>query len=255
MEKKNNKGIIILMGVIIVILAVLCILFATNTITFNHKEIKNEIENQKNTSTKENEDKDTKEVLNNISVIFSEEKECENGCQKKISTTSGEKILYVSQSEVKLGDKVVYKAVEGPISLLQVCVFNDILIFFETESLISKMYIYDLDGTEVKTISRFIDKDGNQYQIYPSYSQNEIFNISDDGTISFAGTKHIQGGLASSYITNLGETIDLCENGNEYKDDEIVSAIFKMKYLGNYKFDDISYVSTKTTIKDIRNCQ
>ena len=255
MEKKNNKIVIILMGVIILILVVLCILFATNTITFNHKEIKNEIENQKNTSTKENEDKDTKEVLNNISVIFSEEKECENGCQKKISTTSGEKILYVSQSEVKLGDKVVHKAAEGPISLLQVSVYNDVMIFFETESLISKMYIYDLDGTEVKTISRFIDKDGNQYQIYPSYSQNEIFNISDDGTISFAGTKHIQGGLVSSYITNLGETIDLCENGNEYKDDEIVSAIFKMKYLGNYKFDDISYVSTKTTIKDIRNCQ
>ena len=255
MEKKNNGIVIILMGVIIVILAVLCILFATNTITFNHKEIKNEIENQENTSTKENEDKDTKEVLNNVSVIFSEEKECENGCQKKVSTTSGEKILYVSQSEVKLGDKVVYKAAEGPISLLQVSVYNDVMIFFETESLISKMYIYDLDGTEVKTISRFIDKDGNQYQIYPSYSQNEIFNISDDGTISFAGTKHIQGGLSSSYINNLGETIDLCESGNEYKDNDIVSAIFKMKYLGNYKFDDISYVSTKTTIKDIRNCQ
>ena len=243
------------MGVIILILVVLCILFATNTITFNHKEIKNEIENQKNTSTKENEDKDTKEVLNNISVIFSEEKECENGCQKKISTTSGEKILYVSQSEIKLDDKVIYKAAEGPISLLQVSVYNDIVIFFETESLISKMYIYDINGNEIKTITRFSDKDGNQYQIYPSYSQNEIFNISEDGTISFAGTKHTQGGAASSYITNLGETIDLCESGNEYKDDEIVSAIFKMKYLGNYKLDDISYVSTKTTIKDIRNCQ
>lgn len=44
--------ITILMGVIIVILSVLCVLFATNTITFNHKEIKNEIENQENTSTK-----------------------------------------------------------------------------------------------------------------------------------------------------------------------------------------------------------
>ena len=251
MEKRNNNIVIILMGVIIIILAVLCVLFATNTITFNHKEIKNEKENQENTSVKEDKEK----VSNNISVIFSEEKECENGCQKKISTTSGEKILYVSQSEVKLGDKVVYKAAEGPISLLQVSVYNDVMIFFETESLISKMYIYDLDGTEVKTISRFIDKDGNQYQIYPSYSQNAIFNISDDGTISFAGTKHIQGGSSSSYITNLGETIDLCESGNEYKDDEIVSAIFKMKYLSNYKFDNISYVSTKTTIKDIRNCQ
>ena len=255
MEKKSNKGIMILMGVIIVILAVLCVLFATNTITFNHQKIKNEIENQENTSTKENEDKDTKEVLNNISVIFSEEKECENGCQKKVSTTSGEKILYVSQSEVKLDDKVIYKAAEGPISLLQVSVYNDIVIFFETEALISKMYIYDLEGNEIKTITRFIDKDDNQYQIYPSYSPNAIFNISDDGTISFAGTKHIQGGSSSSYITNLGETIDLCESGNEYKDDEIVSAIFKMKYLSNYKFDNISYVSTKTTIKDIRNCQ
>ena len=54
MEKKSNKGIMILMGIIIVILAVLCILFATNTITFNHQKIKNEIENQENTSTKEN---------------------------------------------------------------------------------------------------------------------------------------------------------------------------------------------------------
>ena len=254
MEKKNNGIVIILMGVIIVILAVLCILFATNTITFNHKE-QDTYKNPHPEDTSVKEDKETKEVSNNISIIFSEEKECENGCQKKVSTTSGEKILYVSQSEVKLGDKVVYKAAEGPISLLQVSVYNDVMIFFETESLISKMYIYDINGNEIKTITRFSDKDGNQYQIYPSYSQNEIFNISDDGTISFAGTKHIQGGLVSSYITNLGETIDLCENGNEYKDDEIVSAIFKMKYLGNYKFDDISYVSTKTTIKDIRNCQ
>ena len=254
MEKKNNGIVIILMGVIIVILAVLCILFATNTITFNHKE-QDTYKNPHPEDTSVKEDKETKEVLNNISIIFSEEKECENGCQKKVSTTSGEKTLYVSQSEVKLGDKVVYKVAEGPISLLQVSVYNDVMIFFETESLISKMYIYDINGNEIKTITRFIDKDGNQYQIYPSYSQNEIFNISEDGTISFAGTKHIQGGLASSYITNLGETIDLCESGNEYKDNDIVSAIFKMKYLGNYKFDDISYVSTKTTIKDIRNCQ
>ena len=56
MEKKSNKGIMILIGVIIVILAVLCVLFATNTITFNHQKIKNEIENQENTSTKENTD-------------------------------------------------------------------------------------------------------------------------------------------------------------------------------------------------------
>lgn len=41
MEKKNNKGIIILMGVIIIILAVLCVLFVTDTIKFNSKVINN----------------------------------------------------------------------------------------------------------------------------------------------------------------------------------------------------------------------
>ena len=56
MEKKNNGLVIILMGIIIVILIALCILFATNTITFNHKEIKNEIENQKNTNELNNEE-------------------------------------------------------------------------------------------------------------------------------------------------------------------------------------------------------
>lgn len=60
MGKKNNKGIIILMAVIILILVVLCILFATNTIIFNHKEIKNEVQNQENTSVKE--DNTTKDI-------------------------------------------------------------------------------------------------------------------------------------------------------------------------------------------------
>lgn len=49
----NRKMITILMGVIIVILAVLCVLFATNKITFNSKVDK---DSSQNTSTKENTD-------------------------------------------------------------------------------------------------------------------------------------------------------------------------------------------------------
>lgn len=46
MEKKNNSLVIILMGVIIVILAVLCVLFATGKINLKSNEPSNETNNQ-----------------------------------------------------------------------------------------------------------------------------------------------------------------------------------------------------------------
>ena len=54
MEKKNNRGIIILMGVIIGVLLVLCVLFATDTITFNKKN--NTTSNEDATTTKDTSD-------------------------------------------------------------------------------------------------------------------------------------------------------------------------------------------------------
>ena len=246
MKNKGNKVVIIIMGLVIVILVVVCILLGTNKISFSGKKVK------QNESSISNDTKNNETIANSLSVVFS--KECEDGCEKKINTTSGEKTLYVSPSEIKLDDKDIYKASEGPISLQQVSVYRDIIVLLETEALNSNMYIYDLDGNEVKVFSRFVDKEGNQYQIFPSYSQAEVFNISNDGVIRFAGTKHIQGGSASSYITNSGDVIDLCETEDEYQDDGIVSAIFEMSYLDNYQFSDVSYVSTKTTVKDIRNC-
>ena len=54
MEKKNNRGIIILMGVIIGVLLVLCVLFATDTITFNKKN--NTTSNKDATTTKDTSD-------------------------------------------------------------------------------------------------------------------------------------------------------------------------------------------------------
>lgn len=69
MNKKNNKIFIILMGIIIVILAVLCILFATNKISF--KEINNighkitEDENTLEQSEENNKSNQSDTVTNN----------------------------------------------------------------------------------------------------------------------------------------------------------------------------------------------
>ena len=53
-NQKNNKGVIALLIVIIVILSVLCILFATGTISFNSNEINNDINNDTNQNNNTN---------------------------------------------------------------------------------------------------------------------------------------------------------------------------------------------------------
>ena len=58
----------------------------------------------------------------------------------------------------------------------------------------------------------------------------------------------------NTYIDNSGNTIDLCTQGENIDDSEIVAGIFKISYLGNNSFSDISYVSTKTIVKDIKSC-
>ena len=117
----------------------------------------------------------------------------------------------------------------------------------------SSIIIYDFSGKTIKSIDLFNDEQGRTFRIFQSYSQDERFNVSTDGIISFAGTKHIQG-AANTYIDNSGATIDLCTQGENINENEIVSGIFEMTYLGNYSFSDITYVSTKTTVKDIKSC-
>ena len=76
MKNGDNKGIIILMGVIIIILVVLCVLFATNTITFNSKVIKSSNQNNVNDkSEKENsqqniEDDDLNNTERTVSNVY-----------------------------------------------------------------------------------------------------------------------------------------------------------------------------------------
>ena len=53
-NKKNNKGIIVLLGVVVVILSILCVLFATGTISFKSNDVGNTNENFENNKIEEN---------------------------------------------------------------------------------------------------------------------------------------------------------------------------------------------------------
>ena len=224
-------------------------MFATDTITFNGLSNSNkEIE----TVNDETSADQIESVTNNLTINL--ENECEQGCTKEIQTkTSNNSSIYVSSQEIKLDNKQIYKIKDGNYaeSFKQVTVYNDIIITFIQESLSSQMIIFDFNANELKNITIFDDEQNRKFAIYPRYSQTEFFNVTNDGIISFVGTKHTQG-EANTYILDTGNTVNLCNEN--ISDDSIVSGIFKMTYTGNNSFSDITYSSTKTTVKDIKNC-
>lgn len=248
---KNDKSkniLILLLGVIIIILVTLVVLFVTNTISFNSNEITTDnIEN--NQSTEDS-------IKNNLTITLSNtlSDECAKGCTKTILNKNGSKSkLYVSSSEVKLDETSILKFDEGAFHLSQVTIYDDIIITVQGFSLGNSMIIYDFNGNKIKTINKFNDNNGRLFAVSPKFSDNKSFNISDEGIISFIGTKHTQG-VANTYITDSGNTIDLCTQGDSILDNDIVSGIFKFKYLNNYEFSSIEYVSTEEIVKDIKLC-
>ncbi len=202
------------------------------------------IDNKDNNNTTQN--------LNNIQIHTSSE-ECQNGCQKTITVNGQETVIYASEKELKLGDKNIISFEQGEASFInQVNVYNDIIITMDGFSLGRSLHIYDLNGNLIKTISFFNDEQGRLFTTYLGYSDTESFHVSDDGKIEFLGTKHTQG-AANTYITDYSVIVDLCSQPS-IKDDEIVSGIFEITYLGNYQFSDIKYLSTKKIVKDIKSC-
>lgn len=254
-EKNNSKGVIILLCIIIVVLLALCTLFATDTISLNNKQTSNNITQQEENS----DNNDTTQIDNNgtnkdnLTIIIDDNPNAENKYTKTIQTNKGDKILYVSDKEIKLDDKEILKLDDGAEYLQQVTVYKDLIITEQLFSLSPSMIIYDFDGNILKNITLFSDEQGRIFHMYLHYKENEPFNVSDNGIISFVGTKHLQGAV-NTYIDNNEATIDLCTQGENIDENEIVSGIFKMTYLGNYSFSNITYVSTKTTVKDIKSC-
>ena len=249
MEKKNNGILVgILIGLIVATIIV-GVLFVTGNINFKStKAPKNEPQTSESQDNTEKQDK----IINNLTVVVDETSGNEV-TTKTISTTDGDETLSVSSKEIKLGNKQILKLDEGMEFLKQVSVYDNLIITEQSISLGCSMIIYDFSGNVLKSITLFKDEQGRTFNVYPRYSETEYFNVSTDGTISFLGTKHIQG-VANTYINDSGNTIDLCTQGENINDNEIVSGIFKMKYLGNNSFSNITYVNTKATIKDIKSC-
>ena len=242
---KSKKIIVVILIIVIIILVALVILFASNVTNLKNY---NNFDNENNII--ENQEINQNVITNNLTLLADE---CVNGCSKTINNKNGDSILFINSNEIKLDNKEILKFKEGAYSLLQVNVYNDIIITLQTFSLSSSMIIYDFSGNIIKEIGLFYDSQGRMFSVYPNYKQDKHFNVSDDGIISFTGTKHIQGS-ANTYIDNGGNTIDLCTQGENINNDEIISGIFKMAYLETNSFSEISHVSTKTTVKDIKSC-
>lgn len=203
------------------------------------KNIKNNVPEQKNY------------VTNNVTIVTDTNinKNCINGCRENIVLKDGiQSFIDAGEQYLKIGDKDVL-TLSGADYIYQVSVYNDIIITLQNTSII----IYDLDGNEVHRIDSFTDESGKLFVPYLRYSDELNFNLTENGTIYFVGTKHLQG-AANTYIDDNQNSIDLCDSNSNISDDEIVSGVFEMSYLGNNSFGDIKYVSTKSVVSDIKTC-
>ncbi len=235
---KNNNTIIIITILSVIIIAL------GGYIIYDKFQVPDNKDNTDNSGSTQ--------TINNIQ-IDPEADECKNGCQKTLTINGQEETIYASEKELKLGNKTIINFDEGEASFInQVNVYNDIIITMDGFSLGRAIHIYDLNGNLIKTINDFKDEQGRLFTSYPGYSNSDCFSISDDGKIEFLGTKHTQG-AANTYILDSGDVVDLCSQPS-IKDDDIVSGIFEITYLGNYQFSDIKYLRTKKTVKDIKNC-
>ena len=250
MEKKNNKGVVILVSILIIlVLGLGCYIIYDKVITNmtgNNESNNVNINDSQNGNT-------SYSVKNNVTILtdININNECVNGCSEIINTKDGKQITVIaSEKKLNIGDNEIVSFGNDSIFLYQTTILDDIVITLQN----SQIVIYNLDGKKIKIIGLFTDREGRLFHTYSRYSDDIDILVSDDGKISFVGTKHFQG-VANTYMNDYGDTIDICKDGYNISDDEIVSGIFEFSYLGNENFTDIKYVKTKITFADLKNCQ
>ena len=137
-------------------------------------------------------------------------------------------------------------------NIVQVSVYDDVIIAMVDYSLNQSMLIYDFEGVLLKEINLFIDEVSRIFSISSKYSNDKYFDVNEFGNISIFGTKIKSD--TNKYLVDTGYEIDLCSNDNELAEEEIVSGIFEFSYLGNGIFSEIIYSSVKEVVKDVRKC-
>ena len=244
-DKQNNYKIIKLIIIFIIVLALLYILILTirtsQSSNLNNKKNEEEYEGPLNYST---------------TML----KDCEEKCYTLIGTQYGEEVLamtskevLIKASELREEPKQILKFEDAQHSLIQVSTYKDTIITLQEASSSLSIVIYNFSGEVTKTFNVLNDEKGKVFKISPTYSDYEAFKVSEKGTVSFVGTKQVSND-PNIYMDDKGNNINLCTQGANIKDDEIVSGIFKMTYLKENTYSDVKYASTKTTVKDVKAC-
>jgi len=193
-------------------------------------------------------------IKNNVVMLTNST--CSDGCTEKVVLSNGEKVnLYADNRNITLNNKNIHKfeADDSNSTIVQVNVYNDIIIAMLDYSLTQSLVVYDFEGGLLKEVSLFVDEISRVFNMGASYSEDEVFHVDEAGTISFLGTKSLDD--SNRYMIDYGYEIDLCStDGQELDDEEIVSGIFEFSYLGDSIFSEIIYSSTRQVIKDIKKC-
>lgn len=183
MEKKNNKVTIIIMGIIIVILVVLCILFATDIISFNSSVNANDkITSDSSQSSSNEEVKESKQENNFINEnTNSKETYFYNVDELKIKNTGDYKVFEninsnkneIKQINIGNGNYYVMLYLNGDINIMRYSNDNwnnnllnihkaiDIVEFNSPSEQL--MYILDIEGNVYSY--KFGDIDNNNYNV------------------------------------------------------------------------------------------
>ena len=229
---------------------ILLILKGTIPIKQNQsKKINNNINEQSKQESKE------KTPKNYFSIIPEQLKEDTITKDINMGEEEIEKLIFSRDNNgydnLIIGDKEVEK--EEQESFDQITVYNDIIIISSHEFLMQYLKIYNFLGNKIKDLSEFTDEQNRYFVSWGSYSETEKFHVEEDGTIYIPGSKHRQG-MAKDYINNNGETIDYCQKEDKNQE-EVISAIFKLKYKGNKEFSNITFEKMLNQAKDYEGFQ
>jgi len=158
--------------------------------------------------------------------------------------------VYVDERTLKIDNKV-FCELDDINYLYQVSFYDDVIITYQSVGTSGSFVIYDYNGNAVKKIEKFKDDENRLFYTYLRYSDDNVFDVSSEGKISFVGTKHLQG-AAGTYLTDDDKVINLLVDDNNIADSDIVSGIFEFSYLGNNNFSDIKFVDSRSTVKDLK---
>jgi hypothetical protein len=232
MEKKTNSGIIVLMGIIIVVLAILCVLFATNIISLNiNLKSKNDessdsvnIDDNINDAINDENNYDRDEIILKLKEALTDDEWVKNNLYSKINCFGEE----VDDENQNLFFLTFSYEENNPIVLVENSTIDDfILILYK---------VYFSNGTVmVENVTGDV-KHPSQGQFSIDESQGlVVYEYAHMGYYTFTAYD-IKSDKITTYDTYK------CDTGNcDYE------------YKGDKQYNSLSYIKTELTSENISN--